>query len=161
MAATVRKAGLCPIKIQLPSGALELVGYTRGGADVTENGYYTEVPGDENGGDEGPPIEIQYFGETALIRIELTKQDMTVLNKVRTRTVGGTLGTPGASGTLMFADGHAFRLLLHAPNDPRNFPRTICRGAIESNVGTKWQGWTLEFEAFKDASGILFDATTA
>lgn len=160
MATAVSNAGLCTIKILIPGGSLETLGYTRNGAEPTEEAFFIDVPGDENGGDEGPPIEIQYMGQIARIRVELTKFDVAVLAKVRKRIHTATLGTPATAGTLMFAGTKDFRLLLHSPNDPRNFPRVICRGAIESNNGTKWQSWSMEFEAHKDANGVLENTTT-
>ncbi len=161
MAAAVRNAGLCTVKVQMPSGSIEILGYTRDGAEPTEETHMVEVPGDENGGDEGPPIEIQHLGDRARIRLEFTKIDKTVLDKVRNRVPGGTFGTPATPGTLMFAAGKDFRLILHSPNEPRNFPRCICRSAIESNNGTKWQRWSLEIEAFKNDSGVLENTTTS
>ena len=59
----IQVAGLAPIKVDG-----ELLGYTRNGADTTKEAYWLDVPGDENGGDDGPPIDVQYLGEIARVR---------------------------------------------------------------------------------------------
>ncbi len=59
------------IRVAIPgvaSGALQDLGYTEDGADVVRNPFWAEVKGDQNGGTEGPPIDIQWLGETATIR---------------------------------------------------------------------------------------------
>ena len=74
MAVAVQVAGLATIKIAAAVGSpLYTLGYTQNGAFITTEGYTVNVPGDENGGDDGPPIEIQSLGETARVRLEFTK----------------------------------------------------------------------------------------
>jgi hypothetical protein len=69
MTATPQNHGKATIRVNTGSaGVLETVGYTRNGADLTTEGFWIDVPGDENGGDSGPPIEIQYVGEMARVR---------------------------------------------------------------------------------------------
>lgn len=158
MATAVQNGGLATIKVDYGSG-LAILGYTRNGADESEDSYMTDVPGDENGGDEGPPIEIQIMGETARVRLELTKWDATVLAAVRSRTKGGTDGTPPTAGTMLFSGSKDFRLLIHSVNLPHNFPRAIPRATIEINNGTKFATVVVEFECHKDANGVLRNAT--
>ena len=160
MAATVRNAGLTTVKIKFPSGSIETLGYTRNGAEVGEEAHYEDVHGDENGGDAGPPIDIQYLGAIARIRLDCTKFDIAVINKIRARLDSATLGTPGTAGTFMFGGAKDFRLILDCTTDPRNFPRVICREEISSNLGTKYQAWSLTLEAHKNGSGVLWDTTT-
>ena len=162
MAETVNKDGLCAIKIAAPfGGTLELLGYSRNGVEPDLEPYFDDVPGDQNGGDNGPPIEIQYFGEIARVRIEVTKFDPAVAAKITARCPSATAGTPHAVGTLLFAEGEYYRLLLHTPTRPMNFTRAIPRGAVTANKGTKWQTYTCEFECHKDANGVLYNATTS
>ena len=157
---TVNVAGASEIKVGTGSeGALETLGYTRQGADVRVQGYWIDVPGDEHGGDQGPPIDVQYLGETARIRLELTKWDASIGKAVRSRLLGGTEGTPGEPGSLMFGDTKAIRVAIDNTNAPMNFPRCFLRGEWEVNLGTRYSTLVLEFEAHKDSSGVLYNTT--
>lgn len=162
MAIAVQKDGACQIKIASPhDGTLEELGYTRNGVDPEHDGFYSEVHGDQNGGDEGPPIDIQYFGEIARVRIELTKFDLAVFEKIRRRVPSATTaGTPAAPGVLMFAAEDYFRLLLNTASNPMNFTRAIPRSAISYNKSTKWKTASCEFECHKDENGVLWNVAT-
>ncbi len=157
MAVTVNVAGLCAVYVDTGTG-LDLLGYTRQGADVRDQAFFVDVPGDQNGGDQGPPIDIQYMGEIAKVRLELTKWDAAIGKEIRSRLAGGTEGTPGGSGTLMFDGSKTARVLLYSPNGPMNFPRAFLRDPWEVNLGTKYSTLVLEFEAHKDATGVLYNA---
>ena len=160
MAAAVQVAGATTVKVDVGEGAgIESLGFSVNGVDVVEEAFWNDVPGDENGGEQGPPIEIQYLGEIVRIRVEMSKWDSSVANKLRTRIPGGTLGTPGTPGSLMFAGTNTTRLLLDNTNLDINFPRTIVRGAIELNRGTRWARLVIEFEAHKDGTGVLYNST--
>lgn len=161
MTAAVQVTG--PALVRVGTGtdnALESLGHTGQGADVQSQGFFLDVPGDENGGDAGPPIEVQYMGEIARVRLEMTKWDSAVAAKVQSRLADGTAGTPGTAGTLMFGDGKTIRVLLSTTNGPMNFPRCFLRNPWEINRGTKYSRLVLEFEAHKDGSGVLFNAVT-
>lgn len=158
----VNVAGLTLIKVGTGGGGtLEDLGYTRNGAETTKEAFWLDVPGDENGGDEGPPVEIQFLGEIARVRLELTKYDPLILEKVAARVAGITAGTVSASdvGVLMFNASKSIRLALANSNMPRNFPRAIPRGAIELNRGTKFSTALLEFECHKNGSGVLYNTS--
>lgn len=142
------------------AGNLANFGYTEDGAEPVLNGFWRNVPGDQNGGPEGPPIDIQFLGETATIRLVMTKFAVSVATALAARVAAATAGTPAATGTLMFEESKAFRLLISPTNRPLNFPRVVLRGSIEINKGTKFQRWIGEFEAHKDANGVLYNATT-
>jgi hypothetical protein len=134
MTATVHNHGKATISVDTGGGnTLEILGYTRNGADVTEEGFFVDVPGDENGGDAGDPIDIQYIGEMARVRLEMTKLDVAVMNKVMARLnlpgapkSRGAIGTPGY---FMFLNGaHLRGSLINTPTDPQNFlPRRPAR----------------------------------
>lgn len=166
MAATVQNAGAVAVKIDDgQGGGIQTLGYTRNGADTTKEAFWVDVPGDENGGDEGPPIDIQFLGEIARIRLELTKWDSAVAALVTTRVAGTTDGTPTTSGTFMFAQTKTVRLILDGggafTNLDANFPRAIPRMPIELNRGTKYAILVMEFEAHKNASGVLHNQTVS
>ncbi|WP_321377117.1 hypothetical protein [Trichococcus shcherbakoviae] len=157
MAKTVHVAGPVLVKVAFLS-SLEELGYTRSGVDVRLEPHFLDVPGDEGGGEEGVPIEIEFLGETARIRLELTKYDDTVANKVHARVVGGTAGTPAAAGTLIFAGAKDMRVCLVGTNEPMNFPRCVPREPTELNKGSKFSTLVFEFVAYKDANGVLYNA---
>jgi hypothetical protein len=162
MATAVQVAGLTTVSVGSGSGgALETLGYSRNGVTVRKDGHWLNVPGDANGGDDGPPIEIQFLGETAIVRLELTKFDSAVLTKIAARLRGSTEGTVPTSGTLVFANSYGFRLLLNNASDVINFLVAVPRGAYEKNRGTKYQTAVLEFECHKNASDVLHNASAA
>ena len=160
MALTINVAGLAAIRTGTGnSGALQDFGYTRNGAIITFNSYWLDIKGDENGGDDGPPVDIQYMGETARIRLELYKFDPTVAAAVAARVNGATAGTPPGAGVLMFSASKAMRLLINAAGSPMNFPNAIPREPIELNKGTKFSTMVVEFEAYT-VGGTLYNGTT-
>jgi len=161
MAETPHIAGAAHIKVGTGAGAaLESLGYTDNGAQVTAQAYIEPIPGDENGGDAGPPIELNYLGETYRVRLELTKWDAAVADKIACRTRGGTAGTPTAAGTLIFANSYDFRVLIHTTTTPFNFLRTVPSEPITINKGTRYSRLVLEFIAYKNASGVMYNAVT-
>jgi hypothetical protein len=166
MAKTVNVTGLALIRVAPASGApLADLGYTQNGAQITFEGYELRVPGDENGGDDGPPIDIQVLGQTARIRLEMTKFDVTVSDTILTRTPSGTLGVPNSAGvptgTLIFASSQFFRLVIATTTRPFNFPCvSLIKTPQELNAGTKFQRHIIEAEAYKHpTTGVLWDRT--
>jgi hypothetical protein len=163
MASTPIYDGAAQVKVAIPgvaSGALQELGYGEDGIEIVRTAFWANVHGDQNGGTEGPPIDVQFLGEIATIRMVLTKFDITVATAVACRTAAGTSGTPAAAGTLMFEESKAMRLLINTPNRPINFPRAFVRGTNEINKAVKFQKFILEWECHKDANGVLFNATT-
>lgn len=160
MAVTVNVDGLAAVRVDTgDTNALEDLGYTRDGAEIRFEGHFVDVPGDEKGGENGPPIDVQYMGERAVIRLELTKYDPAVAEKVMARLYGETPGTPGAAGTLMFSGDKCFRVLINTPARPLNFLRCFAREAIEVNKGTRFSRFIVVFEAHAADSGVLYDST--
>ncbi len=163
MALAVQAAGVVTVKFKntADAAAINTLGQVRNLAEVTKEAFFLDVPGDANGGDDGPPIEVQYLGEIARVRLELTKWDDTEADKIRARLSAGTAGTPGVAGTLMFGSDKHFRLLLDCTNDPRNFMRAFPRMPIEIGRGTKFSTLIMEWECHKDGNGILYNADNA
>lgn len=159
MPPTVHVAGAALVKVNAGYG-FENLGYTSNGADIRFEGYFQNVPGDENGGDDGPAIEVIYLGETAKVRTELTKWDVAVADRVAARVAGAVAGVPAAPGTLMFANSKTMRVCIASANNPMNFPRCICREPVEINKGTKYSRLIFEFEAYKNSAGVLYDSVT-
>ena len=76
------------------AGALASLGWTAEGVDITAEALRLDVPGDQNGGSDGVPIEIQDFGATFRVRMELTKWEKTVGDRLKAlfNAVTGTGG---------------------------------------------------------------------
>ena len=160
MAVTIVVRGLVTVAVDADSGGgLETLGYTRNGAEITSESFMLDVPGDENGGDDGPPVDIQYLGEIARVRLELTKFDSDVAAKIEARLKDGTFGVIPLPGQLIMAGQAYMRLLLNTPTGPRNYLRAIPRMPIEHNVGTKYTTLMVEFECHAPAGGgVMFSA---
>ena len=154
MATIVQVAGKVTVKVGMGDSAAVELGFTRNGVQYTEEGFYGDVPGDEYGGDEGPPIDVQYFGEVHRIRCELTKYDATVAKQVTAKVAGAAAGTPADPGTLYFAQAKYMRVGCSGTNPAgvnhiRNYPYCIPRMPVELNAGTKFSTLVIEFEAHK------------
>lgn len=160
MAVAVNVAGLAPVYVDLGSG-LQLLGYTANGVDIATSGYFLDVPGDQNGGDNGPPIEIQYFGETAEIRLDLTKYDPAIAEAIEARLARGTPGQPAPAGSIIFGSGSSMRLAIACASRPRNFPRAVPRGACQVNKGTRYSRFIVDFVAYKSISGVLWNTSVS
>ena len=159
MAIAVIVDGLVTVKITPYGGAQASLGYTRNGVDITFEGFFLDVMGDENGGDDGPPIDSQYLGEIARIRCELTKWDaaeaLNVMERHADSAAGSPLITPG--NALINQDGGYLALELTSANRTYTFPKVFPRNAIELNKGTKFSTFTCEFEAHRfGATGSLY-----
>ena len=160
MPVAIQVAGLASVFVD---GSL--LGYTRNGVEIVHDAFYLDVPGDENGGDDGPPIDVQLLGEIDRVRCEMTKWDQTVANTVRSRvkTGSGIAGIVPATGVLMFADLLYFPLLVTpATQLPFNYGYAFPRSAIEENRGTKFATLVVEFECHKNpttADRIIYTQT--
>lgn len=170
MAVEVFLAGVTLIKVAQPSvnlgdgsGILVDLGYSRNGVTVAYEDFFHDVPGDQNGGDDGPPIETQWLGSLARIRCELTKYDDTIFKALAARVAGTTYGSTASKtvGQLMFSGAKTTRVLLSNSNDTRNFNRCIIRAAIDVNYATKYTSPIIEFEAHADGNGVLHNTSSS
>lgn len=161
MATAIIVDGVAIVKTCTTGGTLAELGRTRNGVTITENLFTGDVHGDDNGGDEGPPIDVQYFGEIHVVRCELTKYDETEANKVRAGLAGGTAGTPGTSGSLYFQGAAYWRLLIHSTTRPRNYLGAIFKEPKEVNKGTKFSTLVVTSTCYKDSTGVMYNATTS
>ena len=125
------------------------IGYTRNGADVTLEGFFIDIPGDAHGGDDGPPIDVQYLGEMARVRVELTKYDAAqaqslIYERFPASAAGVPVNTPGNS---LFKQDSQFReLVLSSASRTMTFHAAFARAPIEVNKGTKFSTLVCEFE---------------
>jgi hypothetical protein len=162
VAISVHVAGLATIKMTLgEDSGLQVFGYTQDGANLTFQPFFQDVPGDENGGDAGPPIEKVWMGEIVQIQLDFTKWDYVLesILKKRMRDPTGllTVGKPISAGTLTFPN--AFTLIISAPTRIYNFPRCVPESAFQLNVGTKFSRLSSAFTAYKNTNGVLWTET--
>jgi hypothetical protein len=135
---------------------------------MTSDGYFIEVKNDENGGDAGPPVEIQFVGETVKVRCELTKFEPVLAGKLEDHGQCANPGKPADAGTLLFANaqqgstinvgqGGAVAIKIVTPNNPRTFPLCVVHDAVEVNRGTKFSTFVITFTAYRDpTSGVIW-----
>lgn len=154
----VQNVGAALVRIDAGAG-LEDLGYSINGVEISDDPYFSDVPSDENGGDEGPPIDVQYFGMTATIRMELSRWDPVVAAKVFPFGAGGAAGVEGTSGSLMSAA--VYRLLILPTSTPRNYPRAFPTEPIEVNKGTKYSRLVMTWKAYGFTSSTVWNTTTA
>lgn len=167
MANVINVAGLVTIKVDVNQGAgIETLGYSVNGVDITEEPFWLDIPGDEKGGDQGPPIDIQYLGEVHRIRCEMSKYDISVANKLRGRlmTNSASPGVPDTSGSLFLGTANnSVRVILDAATASfdRNYLTALPRQPFEVNRGTRYSTLIVEFEAHTKIPGAtLWNTTT-
>lgn len=162
MPLTIQVDGLAAIQICLANGGtLAQLGYSINGVEIDEVSFTEDIHGDENGGEAGPPIDVQHHGDIARIRMTLSKWDETVANLIRANVAGGVAGVVPATGTLLFGGGHAFRVLINTPSRPRNFPLVLFSKEPKTvNKGTRHSRLILHGVAYRNGNRVLYDATT-
>lgn len=176
MAAAIQVAGLVTIQVDTGSAhALETLGYSINGVEIEENIFTLPVHGDEHGGDAGPPIDIQYLGQVDTVRMELSKWDDAVLDRIRARLWNSGFTTPAAGqvlsaniGALFFGGGFYYRLALDAANSgfDRDYIRVIFQEPIIVNRGVKHSIARLTATCYREPSpgaGVarVFDSSVA
>ncbi len=118
------------------AGALTFVGYSEFGVDVRMVAAYRDVISDFGGPEV--PVDSQFMGEHAYIRMTLNKYNEAVLQKIAARRFGTSV-TAGAIeanglGSLMIAEAYAYQLLLYCPYNTKSFQSgTIVPGYLFSS----------------------------
>lgn len=164
MAIAIQVPGATIIKVGTGvAGALESLGYSINGVDITEEMLSEDVPGDQNGGEGGPPLDIQDFGHIARIRMELSSWDFAIAGKCRARLNGTTNGVSPTPGVLILANSYHYRLLIlpAVSGDAMNFPFAVPREPYSLNLGTKFARLVFEWVAYPPVGGgALWNTTT-
>jgi hypothetical protein len=153
--------GACQVHVEL-SGGYSFLGWSINGVEVIEDVYMSDIPSDQNGGDLGPPVDIQYFGQIDRIRIEMSTFDPNVLDAIQPRMNGGTFGVITTPGSLIGAGGFSYGLALipYSGLRPRHYFIAIPRQPVQRNKGTRYTRPILEFEchaAYVNGTPVLFD----
>ena len=164
MALGVQVPGAALVRVANTSGGTIFdLGYSINGVEITEEMLSEDVPGDQNGGEGGPPIDIQDFGHIARIRMEMSVWDFTVASSIRAKLNGVTQGVSPTPGSLIFANLYAFRLLIlpAIAGDAMNFLKAVPRDPHVINIGTKFARLVFDWIAYPPTGGgTLWNTTT-
>lgn len=162
MAEIIQIAGPCHVLINAgTSSALVGLGYTENGVQVREEMLAGDIPGDQNGGDQGAPIDIQDFARIGRVHLEMSKWDSAVaaavIAKVNPNGAGFVAaGVSPAPGTLLISNALYFRLLCFSATTAglvRNFLIAIPREAHEYNLGTKYARFVTDWVCYPPLGG--------
>lgn len=119
---------------------------------VSQRPYLKDIHSDRNGGQEGPPSEIQYLGEIINISLALQSWNTAAIAILRRYAVNATRGTilQAEVGAMMLKS-RSIRLLINTADtvDIRNFWCCLVRDPQELGIGTKWSEMRLNFTAYR------------
>ena len=146
MSDIINIAGPAVVKLNSGSaGALQEWGYTEEGVMVREEMLTLNIPGDQNAGSEGNPIDIQDLGRVGHVHLEMSKFDPVVAQQVIAKAnTNGTSpvgqGVSPSPGVLLFSNSLYFRLLILPTNSAfiRNFLIAVPIEAYEMNISAKY-----------------------
>lgn len=167
--------GKVEVLIALPSAYSTLfkLGESENGIQVRKTPVLGDVIGDRYGGQQGRPIERQFFGLTAEFQLAMSRWDKVQVAKLE--AVGGLLTTVGTVplatiGALVHA-AYGVRFLLYSIAQPTlslNFPCCIWTSPMERGHGTKYSTCSMQITAERApegywnsaSAGIVYDADT-
>lgn len=163
MASDIQVLGPATIKVNS-----NILGYSADMVSITLQAFHHDVPGDHHGGPQGPPIAVQYLGQIARIRLELSHWDIVeyrkIADRVNTAGIAGVRVDDNKIGQLAYdaavsGDGTVGTYqveILNAGGNGYQFEHCICREAIEFNAGSKYSTMNVEFEAHRNTYGTLY-----
>lgn len=162
----INVTGLTDIQVAVPyTGALQKLGHATDMVEQEARGFFHDVPGDRNGGPQGPPIEVQFLGEIYIVNFAMSSFSRTVADVLEARAIKTSSGViqQAAVGSLVLA-GKSVRLLLHnlADTDTINFWCAFVRQPWRMGRGTKFSELVLSFECHRPPcghpkAGIIWD----
>lgn len=144
------------------------LGITMNGAIFTVQDYTSPVHSDLRGGVEGSPVDVQKFGETGLVQLDLNLFDAVQMERVY-RTMpdrSSKAGVQVVPGTCFF--NFAYRLVLVGTGDGTgisaesvNFPLAFPSRERQVNKGAKFSTVSMSWECHAPVigvkAGILYD----
>lgn len=138
-----------PLQIWVGTGtamALEFLGWTINGAEISEQPFIAPLASDDYGGDQGPPSDYQLMGSQHRIGLELLKYQKTVAAKLEnffnSAALSSASGTAGV-GMLLGCTPLTTRVLLlsgdpASPQYVRNYPLALILEPLEySPIGSQ------------------------
>ncbi|MHA2065660.1 MAG: hypothetical protein ACXABY_14890 [Candidatus Thorarchaeota archaeon] len=144
---------------------LIILGYSQDGCRLSWQQFERMVFGDQNGGQEGPPVDVIIHGEMCEVSFLLNDYTKAVLEKLRytyTMEIEGDAGAPLSAkpglppnaGTLLIAKYRSIRLLLEAPNHVVNFPTAYWTNPYDFNMSTNETQNSMVFRALRPGIGV-------
>ena len=135
------------------------LGESENGIQVRKIPVVGDVIGDRYGGQQGRPIERQFFGLGAEFQLAMSRWDKVQVAKLE--TFGGLLTTPGlvplaTIGALLHRD-RGIRFLLYSLRDPTlslNFPCCTWTSPQEQGRGTKYSVCSMQISAERAPEGF-------
>lgn len=168
MAAQIFVPGLIKVSVAPASGSpLQTLGYCSDGVHIREELRLRPVYGDEGGGAEGVPVDIQYLGQYHILRFELYRFEGAVLESVLKAFSTNQYKLRNKAfdpGWMMRQGGDHYQLELRTeyrvitadPVFKRLYPAAVLTGAPEYGVGVHEMRTVFEFTCYPDASGTIF-----
>lgn len=132
------------------------LGVNRGEIPINVQPFYGNVPTDEFAGDQGPPADAQFFGAIATVQVQLTKYELTnvekVLRLVPVTSTSYAYGQFPLIGTFVKQQGMARVLQLTSANETRQFDYALIRNPYELNMSSRYRAYMMTFEIWMDAA---------
>ena len=128
------------------AGALESLGYSEDGVEISVREYREPVRTDVAG--PAVPADLQHMGADAIIRARLSAYDLGVLVKVRKRHDATADGQLPTLGRLVGTAGDAFKPVIAGADEVWRVPTAILREAQDTKLGTRYTVWSLTFYAW-------------
>jgi len=131
------------------AGAMEFLGWTRGGLEIQEQPFISELKSDYSGGEQGPFADIQWLGEVHQLTAELGQYNPAILAKYARRVQAGVASR--TKGMLIGCSSGYFRVLFLAANFARNYTRVFINDPISyAPIGTPATFPRLTFTGLED-----------
>lgn len=120
--------------------------------DISPQPYFFDIHTDRNGGQAGPPTEVQYLGEIVNINMVLATWNPLAYTALRRNLVNATRGVILQSevGSMMLRT-RSIRLLINTADtdNVRNFWCCLVRQAHRVGMGTKWAELHVSLTAYR------------
>jgi len=144
-------AGPVIVQVNLRDGnGLVSLGYSADGIQVSDRQHYGDIHSDRYGGQQGPPIDRQFFGRSAVIPLQLSEFEPVVARRLRNMLFGTPAGV-NVVGCPLTADGKTFQVILTGSKDaaalvadanaetltPLNYPNCFLEDPVDVPVGSK------------------------
>ena len=179
MASYVQVAGFSNLLVGFPDddyATLDILGTQMDDTQISVAPIFHDVPGDEQGGPQGQPIEKQHLGYRVTGSFSLSKWDPAVVRQIRQYALSAEGRVTAAEmGALMLRD-RSIRIVV-SPTKVNaipvgaqdagadyffwNFPCCLVTSPIETGQGTKFSVARFSFEAYRVPAGHeLISSTT-
>jgi hypothetical protein len=140
------------------AGAYESLGWTEDGVRFAIRRFYNPVPGDQNGGAGGDPIDEQWLGKIVTGNLVMSRFDDAIWQKVeRSLNDAGTNGAVADAdiGKLMIQGGNFYKVKFVGETKYVEFPCCLITENSEEGRGSKYTQILWGFKA-KRYQGTLY-----